>query len=429
MVDMDVLKILKELFPINRSITGDGLRESFAIMKKYVPLSIIEYKSKMLCFDWEIPLEWNVNKAYIHDSKGNKIVDFADNNLHLMGYSVKFDGYMNLTQLKKHLYTIKEQPNAIPFVTSYYEKKWGFCIEYNKYLKLEEDQYYVLIDSTHKEGSLTLAQGHIRGQSEKEILLHSYVGHPSMANDQLSGPLSLLLVYEYLLKHRDDLRYSYRILLTPETIGTISYIYNNIDSLKKNVIAGYVLCFTGDQSEIKYKQCKKIDSLSNKAITNIMNIENNENIYPYSPIGCDERHFNCHGIDLPIGCIMRSGPENYDEYHTSLDNIEFVDVEKISEVSKIVIEAIKNIEINDVITPKHTMCEPKLDKLGLYPKTAGKLANKEKAFEVLNVWGFCDGQKDIIDISNLINKKAYTLKNTIEISLNNNLISIGDNNA
>jgi aminopeptidase-like protein len=424
-VNVDISEMLDRLFPLNRSITGRGLRESLRIIGEQVPIKMIEYPTGMSCFDWEIPKEWNVKEAYLEDQEGQRMVDFADNNLHLLGYSIPFKGKISKEELKKHLYTLKDMPNAIPYVTSFYEERWGFSMQYDIYKKLHDENYYVNIDSTLEQGSLTLGEGYIKGKSNREILLHTYIGHPSMANDQLSGPLTLLLVYKWLLENKDILNYSYRILFCPETIGTIAYLSKNIEMLKENFLAGYVIAFTGDRGSITYKKSKTGASLSNRAAENVLETGKREfRIKNYTPYGADERQFNSPGINLEMGAIMRSGPGEYKEYHTSLDDKAFILEESIRDSANFVIETIKNIEINCSLSPIHLMCEPKLDKRGLYTTLGKNGEDKTLGRQILAIWGLSDISSDLIEVAQNLNVPAYSLKSALEEGIKSEIITV-----
>lgn len=422
---LEIGRILDQLFPINRSITGDGLRQSLAIIGQHLPLRIIEYPTGMQCYDWEIPKEWNITDAYIADLDGKRIVDFQKSNLHVLGYSTPFSGQVSKEELIKHIYTLPEMPAAIPYVVSFYEPRWGFSMAYQEFIKLDQESYQVRIDSTLENGSLTIGECYIPGQSAKEVLLHTYIGHPSMANDQLSGPLTLLAVGQWLRDSQPSLKYSYRILFCPETIGTIAYLSRNFVQLKESVIAGYVVAFSGDRGRITYKQAKEKDSLANRAASNaLMHRRCPYQIKAYTPFGADERQFNAPGIDLPMGCIMRSGPGEYREYHTSLDNQAVVSAEKILDSAQFVIEAIKNIEINGVVQAVHKMCEPKLDKRGLYPTLGKNSGGKELAKSILGIWGMADGQADLLQIADALGVPAHEMAAALTAACRENLIKI-----
>jgi aminopeptidase-like protein len=423
MKNLNMWGLLQELYPLNRSLTGEGLRESLRIIRRHVPLDILEYPSGMECFDWTIPDEWNVVDAYILDPSGNKIIDFQENNLHLLGYSIPFEGMVDLATLKEHLYTLPKQPDAIPYVASFYERRWGFCIKQEQYDELTEGDYKIKIDASLEPGSLSIGEGRIKGRSDKEILLHSYLGHPSMANDQLSGPMSLLLVYRWLLENQTDLRYSYRILFTPETIGTICYLSTHLEELKENVVAGYVLAFTGDAAPLTYKGSKDSDVLANRAMMNAcFACEEEVRTRPYHPLGADERQFNAPGINLPVGCLMRSAPGEYPEYHTSKDDLSIISEESIQGAADLIIGAVKNVEANCRLKPVHLYCEPKLDKKGLYPTLGKNAGGKHLGREILSVWGLTDVSEDLIEIGDRLQRSAHSLREACRLAESAGLI-------
>ncbi|MDP3385824.1 MAG: DUF4910 domain-containing protein [Eubacteriales bacterium] len=411
---MNTIETFERLFPLNRSITGNGLRQSLSIIGEHIPLNMIEYPTGMSCFDWEIPKEWNVKEAWLEDMEGNRIIDFADCNLHLLGYSIPFQGVIRREELLPHLYTLKDMPGAIPYVTSFYEERWGFCVPYNIFESLDRSHYRVHIDTELKPGSLTIGEGYLRGRSKQEVLLHTYIGHPSMANDQLSGPLTLMMACKWLLDHQDSLNFSYRILFCPETIGTIAYLSQNIEHLKSHLIAGYVVAFTGDRGQLTFKMSKDKNSLANRAALNILKTGHREHqIMPYTPYGADERQFNSPGINLETAAIMRSGPGRYKEYHTSLDNRDILSEESIKDSAGFLIEIIKNIEANTAISPIHTMCEPKLDKRGLYTTLGKNGEDKSLGRQILAIWGLSDNHDDLIAIADTLQVPAYSLNQAL----------------
>jgi len=327
-----------------------------------------------------------------------------------MGYSMPFEGRISVSELKKHLHYIKDKPDAIPFVTSYYERRWGFSLPYSKFLELDDKEYDVLINSTIEPGSITVGECFIKGRNKKEILLFSHIGHPSMANDQLSGPLTLVLITKWLIKNRASLKYSYRIIFAPETIGAIAYIHSNIENLRNNCIGGYTVVCTGDSHPYTYRMSRNRDSISDYAMENaLIHSGSDYKIANFSPLGCDERHFNSHGIGIPIGSIMRLVPGSYPEYHTSLDNKKFISFKQITQAAELVIHAVKNIESDVRITAIHKNCEPKLDKYGLYPTLSNKNSNIKAAQKLISLWAYADGSR-LSDIAKIMNISIFELK-------------------
>lgn len=426
--DRDKLKIqlLKdELFPICRSITGNGLRESLKIISKDVPLNILEIPTGTKAFDWEVPKEWNVKDAYVKDKSGNRIIDFKKSNLHLLGYSIPFKGKISKEELLKHIYTLPELPEAIPYLTSYYRERWGFCLEHNRLKELKDDEYEVLIDSTLETGSMSIGEGYIQGKTKKEVLLSTYLCHPSMGNNELSGPIVQLLLHRWLLEHKNELKYSYRFLYLPETIGSVTYLSLKGEELKKNMVAGYVITCIGDNGKFTYKKSRQGNSLADRAALNILdNLGEEYNLYDWFPTGSDERQYCSLGFNLPVGSLMRSMYGKYKEYHTSLDNLKFIPLEKLYESFEVYKKIIMNIEINEKLEGVHKNCEPKLDKRGLYPSLGSQKETAESVRKIMHLWAFADGDNDVIDIAEKLKINAYELKNEKEQLLKNGLIKI-----
>tara|TARA_B100000579_G_C22825152_1_gene852674 strand:+ start:60 stop:1358 length:1299 start_codon:yes stop_codon:yes gene_type:complete len=394
-----IIKYFDRLFPLNRSLTGKDYQKSLNILKEIIPLKKIDFKSGSRVFDWKIPLEWNVKNAYVLDRKKRKIIDFRKNNLHLMGYSEKVSKTINFKQLKKNLHFIKEIPNAIPYVTSYYKKRWGFCLSFNQYKKLKNQKYNVKIDSEFKKGKLSVGECLIKGKSKKEILITSYLCHPSMANNELSGPLTLSFLYNSLKKKK--FKYSIRFLIAPETIGTIAYLSKFKEKIKKNVICGYVLSSCGLNKIPHYKKSKKGDSIGDIAMKAILS-KKDYKILEYNPIGSDETRYGTVGINVPVGAFLRSDFDKYKEYHTSLDNKKIINFNKILENIKILTSVINFINKSDFYISKIKNCEPFLTKHHIYP-TISKFNSLNKAKKITSaiMWIIAnsDGKTSNIEIS------------------------------
>lgn len=422
---LKILKLKESLFPICRSITGNGLRESLSIINKEVPLNILEIPSGTKAFDWKVPKEWNISDAYVKGKDGNRIIDFKKSNLHVLGYSIPIKENVSKEELLKHIYTLPDLPNAIPYLTSYYKERWGFCLEHDRLSELKDEEYEVCIDSELKNGSMSIGEGYIEGKTKKEVLLSTYLCHPSMGNNELSGPIVQTLLYNWLLENKENLKYSYRFLYLPETIGSITYLSLKGEELKDNVIAGYVITCIGDNGKFTYKKSRKGDTVADKAALNILNnLEEGYNLYEWFPGGSDERQYCSHGFNLPVGSLMRTMYGKFKEYHTSLDNFEFIPVEKLHESFEIYKKIIMNIEINEICEAVHKNCEPKLDKRGLYPTLGSQKETGESVEKIMNLWAFSDGKNDIIDIANKLGIEAYKLKNEKEILLEKKLIKV-----
>jgi len=356
-------KYFDRLFPLNRSLTGKDYQKSLNIINEIIPLKKINFKSGQRVFDWKIPLEWNVRKAYIKNQKGEKIIDFNQNNLHLLGYSQKLKKRISFNQLKKNLYFIKKLPNAIPYVTSYYKKRWGFCLSYNQFKKLKNEKYDVIIDTSLKKGKLSIGECLIKGKSKKEILISTYLCHPSMANNELSGPLTVAFLYQKVKKM--NLKYSVRFIICPESIGTIALLSKYKKKFKENIIGGYQVTCCGLNQGPLYKKSKAGSSLIDLAMINALKNTKHKTT-TYFPHGSDECRYNTLGISIPVGAFLRTNFDNYKEYHTSLDNKKIISFKKINENTKFLISAINFI--NKSIFYKSTIqnCEPFLSKRNIY---------------------------------------------------------------
>lgn len=421
-IGQDIYSFCKSIFKINRSLTGEGVRETLGIIKSKLPeLTINEIPSGTKCLDWEIPKEWNVNDAYIINPEGEKILDFKNNNISIVGYSTPINKKINLEELLPHLFSLPNQPSAIPYITSYYKKHWGFCMSENDKNKLKKGKYEVFIDSSFKKGSLTYGELLIKGKTDQEVFISTYICHPSLANDNLSGPV----LATYLSKYIDEIKnkyYSYRIIFIPETIGAIAYLSKNLVSLKKNVIAGFVLTCVGDNNNYSFLPSRRGDTLSDKIALHILNYSKKEYTkYSFLDRGSDERQYCSPGVDLPICSVMRSKYGEFNEYHTSLDNLDFVCPNGFAgsyETHTKIIEAIEN----NFIYKANVIGEPQLGKRGMYPNISTK-----KSISIVrnlkNVIAYCDGKNDLIDIANIINVPIWEIYPIINQLLKNNLIS------
>jgi len=391
-----------DLFPICRSLTGAGVRETLNYLSQIIPnLNTYEVSSGTQVFDWVVPDEWSINDAYIEDQAGKRIIDFLNNNLHVVGYSEPIDQWLTLEQLSNHLYSLPDQPDAIPYVTSYYSRRWGFCLTDQQRQTLKDGLYHVVINSSLIPGVLNYAELLIPGQSEQEVFLSTYICHPSMANNELSGPVVATALARWLeTSHR---YYSYRIIFIPETIGSIVYLNRNMAHLKDKVIAGFNITCIGDDRCYSYLPSRAGNTLSDQAALHVLKyIDPSFKHYSWLDRGSDERQYCAPDVDLPIATIMRSKYGEYPEYHTSLDNLQ--DVVTPTGLSggfnalKLAIETIEN-----AIYPKiKVFCEPQLGKRGLYPTISSKgSANQVKA--MMDMISYCDGNYNFLDSTNKCN--------------------------
>jgi aminopeptidase-like protein len=388
------------LFPICRSITGNGVRLTLEILRETIPrLEMREVPSGTEVFDWTVPKEWNIFDAYIEDMQGNRVISFSDSNLHVMGYSLPMDKVLGRGELMEMVYTQPDQPDAIPYVTSYYEERSGFCMSENQKMHLTRDEYRAVIKSELKSGSMTYGEMLLRGKTDEEIFLSTYVCHPSMANNELSGPC----VATYLAKWLSEKarRYSYRIVFIPETIGSIAYLSKNLDVMKKRVIAGFNISCVGDGGPFSYVPSRSGNSLADKVAMNVLHFyASDHKKYTYLDRGSDERQYCAPGVDLPLCCICRSKYGEYPEYHTSKDDLSFISPEGLAGSFGIYKKCIEALEGN--YTYKVTnLCEPQLGRKGLYP-TLSQKGGYAGVRAMRDFLAYADGTNDLIGIGNII---------------------------
>ena len=435
-----IFKLIKKIFPYNRSLTGNGNRLTLKQIKKILKnLKIIEYRSRKKVFDWNVPDEWNVRNAYVK-YEGKKIIDFKNHNLHLLGYSQPINKELNLNVLKKHLYTDKENKTAIPYVTSYYRKNWGFCVsELFKNKLKSKKKYKVFIDTKfNKRGSLTIGELIIKGKSKEEVLLSTNICHPSMANHELSGPSILTYISKYLSQKKRH--YSYRVLFLPETVGTISYLFHKHKEIKKNFIAGFHLTCLGSNGKYSMIQTKYKNSYSDLVVKEALSKRKNIKIYPFQKCGSDERQYNYPGINLPVVTVTRSLFGEFKEYHTSLDNIKNLKLSSLKNsfgYIKSIVDILennfnkksyskdKNLKIKKNKKLKcfaNTTCEPFLSKRNLYRSISKKYLSKSEK-NMFQTLYYSDGLT-INEISKHTNIKKKNLMPIIKILKKNNLVRL-----
>lgn len=420
-ISNNMYSLVKELFPICRSITGDGVRKTLRIIQREIPeLKIFEVPTGTKVFDWIVPKEWNIKGGYIETLEGKKVIDFADTNLHVMGYSLPIDKIVSREELLEMCYTIPEQPDYIPYVTSYYKERSGFCLSEKQKQALTEDTYHVVIDSTLENGSLTYGELLIPGNSKDEIFLSTYVCHPSMANNELSGPAVAVELAKYILANKDR-RYSYRIIFIPETIGSITYLSKNLDYMQKHVIAGYNISCVGDDRTYSYVESPYADTLADRVAQNVLNFHYPEyKRYSFLHRGSDERQYCSPLVHLPLCAICRSKYEEYPEYHTSADNLNLVSPNGLYGAFEVYRKCIDLLESNYMYIVT-TPCEPQLGKRGLYP-TLSRRGSINETRSMTAFIAYADGKHDLVDISNRINVPIDSLLPIIKKLLDNGLI-------
>ena len=423
----DMFNLAEKLWPINRSITGKGIRESLRVIKKILPkLKIYSIKSGTKVFDWQVPLEWEINEGWIKKPDGKKICDLKNNNLHVISYSTPINKKVSLEQLKKNLFSIPKMPNAIPYVTTYYKRNWGFCLTNNEKIKLKKGTYEVFIDSKLFKGCLNYGELLIKGKSKKEIFLSTYLCHPSLANNELSGPVVTTFLAKWIQSLKNKY-YSYRIIFIPETIGSISYLSRNLFTMKKNIYAGFNISCVGDERTYSYLQSRKGNTISDKIVKHVLKfIYPKYKNYSWKERGSDERQYCAPLIDLPVAALMRTKYGAYPEWHTSLDKLGKVVTKKGLlggfNALQLCLEA---IEKNYYIKTK-VLGEPQLGKRGLYPsistpESSATIKSKDVHLLLqLLTWG--DGEHNLLDIADKLDEPIWNLYNIVDILKKEKLI-------
>ena len=417
-----IYNLVKDIFPIYRSITGEGVRKTLQRLKVECPaLQIYEIPSGTKVFDWEVPLEWNISEAYIEDEQGNRIIDFLNNNLHVVGYSYPIDKWVSREELEQYLFTEKKQPDVIPYVTSYYKERSGFCISENQKNSLVDGQYHMYIDSKFTKGSMTWGEIIIPGETKEEICFSTNICHPAMANNEASGPCVLIFLANWLKIIRR--RYTYRLLFLPETIGSIAYISQHLEDMKKNIKAGFVITCVGDNYNYSYVESRKRNTLADRVMSNVLKFfAPNYKSYSFLYRGSDERQYCSPGVDLPFCVFSRSKFHEYEEYHTSADDLSFVSPEGLENSLLVLQKVVQALEYNYNYQVK-VCCEPQLGKRGLYPTVSHKDTYSDvKAIQ--NFLAYADGENDLLAISENINVSVEKLIVIIDKLLKERLIQV-----
>ena len=397
----NMYELAGRLFPICRSITGNGFRQSLEMIREIVPeIQVFEVPSGTSVFDWTVPKEWNIQGGWIKDMQGNTIIDFKDCNLHVMGYSISVHQTISRDELLNHVYTQPEQPEWIPYVTSYYKERWGFCMSERQKQALTDTEYEVCIDSTFEDGYLTYGELILPGETDDEIFFSTYLCHPSMANNELSGPCVQTELIKYL-KSQSHRRYTYRFVFIPETIGSITYLSRNLEVLQQHVKAGFVLSCVGDNRTYSMVSTKYEDTLADRVLNNVLKFHYPDYIrYSFMKRASDERQYGSAGVDLPVCAFCRSKYHEYPEYHTSADNMDLISPEGLSGAYEVMVKVINALENNNFYQMQ-CKCEPQLGKRGLYP-TVSQKGTKGDARYMQDFIAYADGRNDLIGISNIL---------------------------
>ena len=422
-----MIKWAKDLFPICRSLTGLGTLKTINYFKKIHPdFNIIKFKTGQKVFDWKIPKEWNILDGYIKHESGKKFASFKKNNLHVVGYSIPININIDKKKLLKNIYTIKEKPNLIPYITSYYEKKWGFCISEKEKKSLPAGKYKAYINSTLKNGEMNIGELVIKGTLKKEIFFSSYICHPSMANNELSGPVVLNAIIKYVKKIKKP-KYTYRFVVLPETIGSIAYISKNLKNLKRNVFAGFNLSCVGDDRAYSIVSSRNENTISDYALEAALIGKKNYKKYSYLDRGSDERQYCAPGVDLPLATFCRTKFGEYYEYHTSADNFDVVNSKGLQGSFNVIKNIIDSFEIG--LKPKNKIiCEPFMQNKKLYPKFSKKEDYKtiNSRMNTMNVLFYADGKNTIFDICKIVDRSLESVLNELVVLKDNKLIKLSD---
>lgn len=400
-IGLAMYDLIRELYPICRSITGDGVRETLRLVGHHIPLEIREVPTGTPVFDWMVPREWNIRDAYVKNSAGIKVIDFQRSNLHVLNYSMPIHQRMSLVELGEHLFTLPDKPDWIPYRTSYYKENWGFCLSHNQLAQLTEDQYEVLIDASLEAGHLTYGEYYLEGESSDEVLISCHICHPSLCNDNLSGiALSTFLAKQL---RRCSNRYSYRFLFVPGTIGAITWLALNEDQVEK-IKHGLVVALVGDSGKLTYKKSRRACAEIDRAVMHVLKYSANPyEILEFSPYGYDERQYCSPGFDLPVGSLTRTPHGRYPEYHSSADNLDLVRPEALADSFSKYLSLIWVLEKNRIYINQNPKCEPQLGKRGLYRDMGGHADAREIELALLWVLNLSDGSSSLLDIAERAN--------------------------
>ncbi len=412
--------LIEELYPICRSITGNGLRETLRRLQTHVPLQIHEVPSGAEVFDWVVPREWNIRDAYVKNSRGQRVIDFRKHNLHVVNYSVPYRGKVSLEELKSHLHTLPEHPDWIPYRTSYYKDSWGFCITHKQRQQLADDEYEVCIDSTLEAGSLSYGEFFLPGESSDEVLIACHVCHPSLANDNLSG----VTLATFLAKHLQETRQrlSYRFLFIPGTIGAITWLSLNEQRIA-SIRHGLVLAGVGDRGPLTYKRSRQGLAEIDRAAAHVLKHSGKKHdLIDFSPYGYDERQFCSPGINLPVGRFSRSQHGTFPEYHTSADNLDFVRPESLAESFEICASILSVLEENATYLNLNPKCEPQLGRRGLYRAIGGPADSGVSEMALLWVLNLSDGSHSLLEIAERSGMRFAALRQAAKVLVEHDLL-------
>jgi aminopeptidase-like protein len=418
-IGIEMYRLITELYPICRSITGNGVRETLRIIGTYIPVELNNVPTGTRVFDWTVPREWNITDAYVKSSRGERVIDFQVSNLHVVNYSVPVKKRMSLAELRPHLFTLPDHPDWIPYRTSYYNENWGFCLSHNQLMELRDEEYEVCIDSSLEPGFLTYGEYILPGESSDEVLISCHVCHPSLANDNLSG-ITLAL---FLAKHLSNVkrRYSYRFIFIPGTIGSITWLSQH-EAHTSRIKHGLVLASVGAGDKFTYKKSRRGNAEIDQAVLNVLRHSGSSyDILDFSPYGYDERQFCSPGFDLPVGCFMRMPNGSFPQYHTSADNLAFVQPSLLAESFAVGLAIVSLLEGNVIYANQNPKCEPQLGKRGLYHKIGGVEGGVDE-LALLWVLNLSDGKHSLLDIAERSGYAFNTIKHSADALVEHQLL-------
>jgi aminopeptidase-like protein len=419
-VGEDMYRMIVELYPICRSITGDGYRQTMRRIQEMIPVSIQEVPTGTEVFDWTIPKEWNIRDAYVKGPSGEKVIDFKQHNLHVMQYSVPVRLQMPLQELKHHLYSLPDHPEWIPYRTSYYKENWGFCLSQKQLDSLEEGEYEVVIDASLEDGHLTYGEYRIQGESNEEVLLSCHCCHPSLCNDNLSGIALTSRLAEILTGQ--SLRYSYRFLFIPGAIGSITWLSKN-EEVASRIKHGLVVTGVGDSGTFHYKKSRRGDAEIDRVVQYVLKHSGKPNhVRDFLPYGYDERQYCSPGFNLPVGSLTRTPHGSYPQYHTSADNLEFVSAGALAESLSLYLEVVRVLENNRCYQNLNPKCEVRLGKRGLYRTIGGEIDQPVNEFALLWVLNLSDGDHSLLDIAERSGLAFMTILQSAQALLQHRLL-------
>jgi aminopeptidase-like protein len=396
-VGEELLELVAELYPICRSITGDGVRRTLELVGREIDLEVHEVPSGTQVFDWTVPREWNIRDAFVANAAGERVIDFRASNLHVMSYSVPVHATLPLHELKQHLFTLPEHPDWVPYRTSYYAERWGFCASQRLVDGLPDGDYEVCVDATLADGHLTYGEHVVPGETDEEVLISCHVCHPSLANDNLSGIAVATRLARLLGGTRS--RYTHRFLFIPGTIGSITWLARNAERVGR-IRHGMVLACVGDPGRLTYKRSRRGDAEIDRAVAHVLASSGRPHaLEDFSPYGYDERQFCSPGFNLPVGCLSRTPYARYPQYHTSADDLELIRPEHLQDSLEVCWEVLRVLDGNRRYLNLNPMCEPQLGRRGLYGSIGGRSDAEERQMAMLWVLNLSDGDHSLLDVA------------------------------